>query len=279
MNHPAHKLPRKKHKPFDARYFKCMEEKWLHRSLASLTATEQRMCKEELLDAMRPYVEDVVRSMARREVDPVDDLVQVGCIGVLKALEQYKPDEFGSFKRYASLYISGEIRRYLRDHALMFKAPRPLQELYYRLNMTVHRFRLKEGRSPSDEELIDELHCAPEELDEVRTLEKRSETLSLDEIMLPGSVSSQNGSIPPRNQYFEELMDLSERNSPFHRIETGLNLKGALGKLSPELREAVEMRYFQDLPQQRIAEKSGVSQMQISRRLRKALQQLDSLLR
>jgi RNA polymerase sigma-B factor len=277
-NHPTQKLPRKKPKPFDAKHFKGVEEKWLHRSLASLTEAEQRTCKEDILDTMRPYVEDIVRSMARRDVDPVDDLVQVGCIGVLKALEQYNPAEFGSFKRYASFYISGEIRRYLRDQALMFKAPRSLQELYYRLNMSVHKFRVKEGRSPSDEELLAELHCAPEELDEVRTMEQRSDTLSLEEIMLPVA-SSSHGGVPQRNQYFEELMDLSERGNTFHRIETGLNLKDALGKLAPELRQAVEMRYFQDMPQRRIAEKSGVSQMQISRRLRKALQQLDGLLR
>jgi RNA polymerase sigma-B factor len=278
---PPKKWRRSSMKAFNAAAFQVLETKWLRRPLSALNPQERQQCKEELLDGMRPYIEGIVRSMARRTQDPVEDLVQVGCIGMLKALESYDFRKYGHFRQYASYYISGELRRYLREQALIFKAPRSLQELYYRLNTTIYRFRIKEGRAPTDEELLAELKCAPTELEEVRQLERRSDVLCLEDVMFSshsGNDASGWGSIArPRNRYYEELMD-DQSPSHQHRIETGLILKDALARLTPELRDVVEMRFFQHLPQQRIAEKAGVSQMQISRRLRKALNQLQRFL-
>jgi|GEM_PF-6463684 len=272
---------------FDAKAFQAIEDQWLKRDIHKLPARELNDCKEAILYGMRPYVESLVQSMARRRQDPIEDLVQVGCIGVLKALEHYNHQKGTSFKSYASFYVSGEIRRYLREQSLAFKAPRALQELYYRLNITIKRFRDTHGHAPSDAELLVELECEPNELQAVYELDRRADTMSLEEILLPNDerVQQQAGTIyesfnrgEHQTLYIEELMDVREAKSSILETETKILLKNALNSLKPELKDVVLMTYFEDMPQQRIAEKSGVSQMQISRRLRKALKQLGDTL-
>jgi RNA polymerase sigma factor (sigma-70 family) len=274
-------------KKFNAQEFHTIEQQWLKQDIRKLSDADLHQCKEDVLNGMRPYVESLVQSMARRERDPVEDLSQVGCIGVLKALEHYDYRKGASFKSYASFYVSGEIRRYLREYSLAFKAPRALQELYYRLNITIKRFLDTHGRAPSDAELLETLKCEPKDLRAVLDLDRRAEPLSFEEIILPneqrtqqqaGTIYESFGRSDQQALYIEELMDVCEAKSNILETETKLLLKNALSSLKPELKDVVLMTYFEDMPQHRIAEKSGVSQMQISRRLKKALQQLSGML-
>ena len=86
-----------------------------------------------------PLVKKVARTLARRSTDPVEDIIQVGSLGLIKAIRLYNPEISRNFKSYATYLITGEIRHYLRDKASMIKAPRAIQELAYR----VHKMTLE----------------------------------------------------------------------------------------------------------------------------------------
>ncbi len=271
---------------FNQRRLEALEAQWLTQALDSYSPQEQQACKTAFLDAMTPYVQSVVQSMARRHSDPKEDLLQMGAIGVLKALEHYDPNKGSSFKSYASFYVTGEIRRYLREQSLLFKAPRALQELYYRMLNITKAFQTQNGRDPNELELLNALQCEPVTLSELRHLERRSAVFSFEDALhvdrlqglqdagtLSDSPLSQNDD-PLLIETFSELQD----TGGVPEAEDKLMLRKALARLAPELREVVTLSFFEEMPQQKIAERSGVSQMQISRRLKKALQELDRYL-
>ena len=271
---------------FDSHRLEVLEEQWLQHPLETYAPKDQQRCKADFLEVMHPYVQSVVQSMARRDSDPFEDLVQMGSIGILKALDHYDPSKGTSFKSYASYYVTGEIRRYLREQSLLFKAPRALQELYYRLHSITKNFQNKNGREPNDIELLNVLQCDPQALEELRHLERRSTVFSFEEAFMPDTFQElqqagtledhalQQDDIP---LYIETLLEL-QNTGGLSETEDKLMLNKAIQRLAPELQEVVNLSFFEELPQQKIAERSGVSQMQISRRLKKALQQLDRYL-
>jgi RNA polymerase sigma-B factor len=257
---------------FNGVRLQALESKWLHQPLSAYDAKTKAKCQTDFLEAMTPYVHQVVKSMARRKNDPVEDLVQVGCIGVLKALEHYNPEKGASFKSYASYYVTGEIRRFLREHNLLLKAPRHLQELHFKFNSTIQSFTDKTGRSPTDAELLELLQCDSKDLNDLQHLERRHSLVRLDE-------SPNDDMGEPLDTFLDDselqTFPALQNDGGVTKTEDKLMLKEAIQRLRPELQEVVTLTFFEDLPQQRIAEVSGVSQMQVSRRLRKALQQLD----
>jgi RNA polymerase sigma-B factor len=235
---------------------------------------------------MTPYVEGVVQSMARRHSDPKEDLLQMGAIGVLKALAHYDPKKGSSFKSYASYYVTGEIRRYLREQSLLFKAPRALQELHYRMLNISKNFQAQNGREPSDLELLNALQCEPTTLNELRHLERRSAMFSFEDrlhandeegLQSAGTLNDTPFSQDEASLYLEGFSELQD-NGGVPETEDRVMLRKALRRLAPELRDVVTLSFFEEMPQQKIAERSGVSQMQVSRRLKKALQELDRYL-
>jgi RNA polymerase sigma-B factor len=271
---------------FNQRHLEALEAHWLTQPLDAYTPKEQQQCKTAFLDAMTPYVEGVVQSMARRHSDPKEDLLQMGAIGVLKALAHYDPKKGSSFKSYASYYVTGEIRRYLREQSLLFKAPRALQELHYRMLNISKNFQAQNGREPSDLELLNALQCEPTTLNELRHLERRSAMFSFEDrlhandeqgLQSAGTLNDTPFSQDEASLYLEGFSELQD-NGGVPETEDRVMLRKALRRLAPELRDVVTLSFFEEMPQQKIAERSGVSQMQVSRRLKKALQELDRYL-
>jgi RNA polymerase sigma-B factor len=216
-----------------------------------------------------PYVKKIAHGLARRATDPVEDLIQVGTIGLLKALDKFNPLAGTSFRTYATYFITGEIRHYLRDKANMIKAPRQMYELYYRMNQIVQILSDELGRTPTDAEIAAELECPVHRVNQVQEVDRRRQMISLDTFLL--NESGDEG------VYLERLVD--ERNLEFfHRSESRMVIDQALDDLSPELSSVVRLSYFEDLSQTEIAARLGISQMQVSRRLRKALDLLSKAL-
>jgi RNA polymerase sigma-B factor len=268
---------------FNPHHLEALEAKWLHQPLHCYSPQEQQQCKKAFLEAMAPYVESFVQSMARRHSDPKEDLLQMGAIGVLKALSHSDPNKGSSFKSYASFYVTGEIRRYLREQSLLFKAPRALQELHYRMQSISKNFQAQNGREPNDVELLNALQCEPTTLNELRHLERRSAAFSFEDtfyvnenevIQSAGTLNDSPDLSEEDVPYFETFSELQDTGG-VPETEDKLMIKKALARLAPELREVVTLSFFEEMPQQKIAERSGVSQMQVSRRLKKALQELN----
>jgi RNA polymerase sigma-B factor len=242
----------------------------LHRYL-NLDIKEREKVRDEIFHRCQPYVRKIAYGLARRSSDPVDDLIQMGGIGLLKAMEKFNPLVGTRFKTYATYFITGEIRHYLRDKAAMIKAPRQMYELYYRMNQIIQQLSQELGRPPTDEEVADELQCSVSKINQAQDIERRRLPVSLDQFLVS---DEQAGDVV----YIEKLVDHHQLELSEAR-ENRLLIEKALGTLKPELYDVVRMTYYEDLNQTEIAQKLGISQMQVSRRLRKALDLLFQTMR
>lgn len=242
-------------------------DEMLHRYLvADLDAQSREKVRDQIVARVMPYVKKIAHGLARRSTDPVEDLIQVGNIGLLKAVEKFNPLVGSSFKTYATYFITGEIRHYLRDKTSMIKAPRQMYELYYRINQIVHKLTEQLGRTPTDLEIAEELQCPVNKITQAQDIERRRLPVSLDQFM----VNDNGGN---ETVYMERLVDQSQTEVT-ESHENRMVIERALFTLKEDLRDVVRMTYYEDMSQTEIAERLGISQMQVSRRLRKALELL-----
>lgn len=238
----------------------------INRYLSAAHGLEKTVLKNKIVRHCLPYVTGIARGLARRSNDPVDDLVQVGAMGLIKAIDRYNPLSGNKFKTYATYLITGEIRHYLRDKALMIKPPRQIYELYYRMNQIIQTLTESLGRTPTDMEIAEELQCPVAQVRQVSEVEQRKQLVSLDEYLVKDAHQGET-------QYIERLVD-EKYNAFLVNQESRLMLEKALYKLKREHREVIMMTFYDDLSQSEIATQLGISQMQVSRRLRKALELL-----
>lgn len=246
-------------------------EEQLKDFLACPKGAAKDQLKNQLVKHCWPYVQKIAKGIARRQTDPVDDLIQVGCLGLVKALDKYNPLAGTSFKTYSTYLITGEIRHYLRDKAQMIKAPRQMYELYYRMNQIVQRLSDELGRTPTDAEIAETLECPVETIQNILETDRRRTMVSLDQF-----VSGLDGS-GGETVYVERLVD-DKYTAFLQNQENKLVLESALARLKDEHKQVVKMTYYEDMSQMEIAKILGISQMQVSRRLRKALDLLQTML-
>ena len=216
--------------------------------------------------AYMPLVTKVARSFARRSSDPVEDIVQVGSIGLLKAVDLYLSGKSTSFKTYATYLITGEIRHYLRDKSSMIRAPREIRELSYRVHKITMELTQKLGCTPTDEQLAHALEMPQKKIQEVNDLDRRTTTISIDQT----TVSEAEGSnFTIADKIPDESQDMGQE-----LIENRLILNEAVNSLPEEDKKIIMMCFYDGLNQREISEKLNISQMQVSRKMKKALSRL-----
>ena len=235
--------------------------------------TEDEKTKKHLQNvialAAMPLVKKISRGLARRNTDPVEDIIQVGSVGLVKAIQLYNPKVSENFKTYATYLITGEIRHYLRDKVAMIKAPREIYELAYRVNKVMQKLKDDQGNEPSETVLAEELGTSVGKIKEVIDVERRKQTISLDQVISTGNDESLS--------LFDKISDDNHYNLESFQ-EDKILIKDAINKLDVKLQEVVIMNYFDDMSQTQIASVLGISQMQVSRRLKKALSVLFTIL-
>ncbi len=219
--------------------------------------------------ACMPLVKRIARGLARRSTDPVEDIIQVGSVGLVKAIHFYNPDVSENFRTYATYLITGEIRHYLRDKATMIKAPREIYELSYRVNMLISKLRDNEGNEPSLDALADELDVPVKRVKEVFDIDRRKQTISLDQAIMN---SNDNGF-----SLFDKIADDNYYNLEKFQ-EDKIIINDAVNRLDTQLKEVIKLFFYEDLSQTQISGILNISQMQVSRRLKKAQKQLLELL-
>ena len=235
---------------------------WLNAYKQTDCGKQKKQLQNLIVVATMPLVKKIACSLARRSTDPVDDLIQVGSLGLIKAIEFYNPEISTKFKTYASYLITGEIRHYLRDKASMIKAPREIQELAFRINNYIKQLIETSGDEPTTEEVAKAMDVSVQKVNIAIEVDRRKSTISLDQTI--GSTDDDNLSLAdkiPAGDYQEFLNSYEEK----------IMLSKAIEKLPPELKSVIELNYYEDLNQRQIAEKLNISQMQVSRRLKKAL--------
>jgi RNA polymerase sigma-B factor len=233
--------------------------------LTTYKASDDKKVKKELQNliviAAMPFVKKIAGGLARRSTDPVDDLIQVGALGLIKAIDFYRIEVGTKFKTYATYLITGEIRHYLRDKASMIKAPREIQELAFRINSLMKQLA-KEGQDPTPEAIAQALSLPVNKVNDIIEVDRRKSTISLDQTFTFDDEDTMSlADKIPSGDYQEFLSTYEEK----------MMLSRAISQLKPKMREVIELSYYNDLNQREISEKLNISQMQVSRRLKQAL--------
>lgn len=248
---------------------KAEHTKIVHKLLADYKIKQDKKIRDKIIELNMNLVKKIAHGLARRSTDPVDDLIQIGSIGLMKAVDYFNPKAGAKFTTYATHLITGEIRHYLRDKTSMIRAPRELQELSFRINKIIQRLQSELGREPTDLEIAEVLQeVKKHKIQEAYEVDRRRTLVSLDQTL---SANSDNDTY-----LVDTLMDIKAHRKDGKR-EDYLMLKDLITKLKEPLREIIELIYFQDIPQADVAQRLGISQMQVSRRLKKATAELQAL--
>jgi RNA polymerase sigma-B factor len=219
--------------------------------------------REQLIERYLPLARRLARRYQRAE-EPLEDLVQVACLGLIKAIDRFDVDREVVFSSYAVPTILGELKRHFRDRTWSVRVPRDLQELALRVDRTVTRLSVGNRRSPSVGEIAAAVGATEEQVLEALEAAGAYRAGSLDAPRVVQGV--QDG---------ESLADtLGEEESGFRRAEERATLEPLLARISPRERVVLELRFGADLTQAEIGERIGVSQMQVSRLIRQALARL-----
>jgi RNA polymerase sigma-B factor len=213
-----------------------------------------------LRDALVERYLPLARSLARRyhSGSERDDVLQVASLALLKAVDRFDPDNGAAFTSYATPTILGEIKRYFRDHGWAVRVPRELQELSIRIERVREDLTGRLGRSPTPKELAGELDVGLERVLEALAADTAHHPIALDQ---PGREGDDE---PPR-----VIAKVEEPG--FAAVDDGVEVASLLDCLPERDRIAVELRFRGDLLQHEIAELLGISQMQVSRIISRAL--------
>lgn len=214
--------------------------------------------RDELVERYMPLVRSLAARYAGRG-EPQEDLVQVGSIGLLLAIERFDTERQVQFTTYAVPTIVGEIQRHFRDRAWALHVPRRLKELSVRLTRTIEAKTAELGRAPTIAELA---QATGAEEDEVVEALQTSEAYSTRSLSQPLGRESDD----------ETMQDmLGTDDQGFAEVEDSHLVEVGLAALDERERTIVELRFFQGLTQSEIAARVGISQMHVSRLLRRAL--------
>ena len=195
--------------------------------------------------------------------EPIDDLVQVGYLGLLKAIDRFDPSRGLEFTTYATPTILGEIKRHFRDKGWSVRVPRRLQELSAKVNQATDTLTTQLQRSPTIEEVADYLDASVDEV-----LEAMESSSAYSSVPLEGTGSSEGEDVPSIiDRYASEDNELSF-------TDDRLVIEEALQSFSPREREVIELRFLKGMTQIEIAQQLGISQVQVSRLLRRTLKKI-----
>ena len=217
--------------------------------------------RDELIRRFMRLAERVAHRYTRPG-EPIDDLLQVARLALVKAVDRFDPERGVAFSSFAVPTIAGELKRFLRDTSWALHVPRALQEQAIRVEQTTDRLWRRLQRSPSIAELADELGVTPEKVLEALQGHAARRATSLD---APRAVEDEETSLGDT---------IGAEDAGFELSEERVSVAPALRALRSRERRILYLRFVDDLTQSEIAERIGISQMQVSRLIRQALEEL-----
>jgi RNA polymerase sigma-B factor len=238
-------------------------------ALRNLFVAWQRDGNERARELLLEHYMSLARSLARRYIrssEPFEDLLQVASVGLLRAIDRYDVDRGRPFVAFAVPTILGELRRHFRDAGWSVHVPRAAKERALEVRNARERLLAADGGSPTVNQLAEYL-----ELDVEQVLDAMAAIAAYEVCSLDAQRPSDDGT---GGSYAETLGDYDER---LELVEYDVALRAALAKISQRDRLILRMRYVDELTQSQIAGQIGVSQMQVSRLLRRSLDQLELL--
>jgi RNA polymerase sigma-B factor len=233
-----------------------------HRCYAKLSDDdpERESLREQLITGYRPMAEHIARRFAGRG-EPLEDLIQVATVGLINAVDRFEPDRGSDFISFAVPTITGEVRRYFRDHGWSMRVPRRLKDTYVTVRSVAAELSQQLGRAPRPSEIADQLGVPTSEVIDALDAGDAYRSSSLD-----GILSDDGGAT------LGEL--IGSVDGDLALIDDRETLRPLLAELAPRERTILILRFFRQLTQTQIAEQVGISQMHVSRVLRQTLTQL-----
>lgn len=228
----------------------------------SISEAERQELLERAVKINLPIADSLARRYRSRGED-LDDLVQVARIGLMHAVHRYQPEN-GAFLPFAVPTITGELKRHFRDHCWTVRPPRRLQELHSEVTAAWSELAQLQSASPTVDQIADWLGA-----DRTEVLEAmRSNAFSSASLDTTDGIARASAVIGTMDPGFEEVEDGEERRQQLREVQ------GACERLSVEDRELLRMRFGDGSSQSAIAAELGISQMSVSRRLRKVTRNL-----
>ena len=224
-------------------------------------APERTRLREQLVEAHLPLVEYLARRFRNRG-EPLDDLIQVATIGLIKSVDRFDLERGVEFSTYATPTIVGEIKRHFRDKGWAIRVPRRLQELKLSLTKATSELSQKNGRSPTVAELAIHLGMTEEEILEGLESANAYSAVSLD---APDGGDDDSPAVADSLGMMDDALE---------GVEYRESLKPLLEQLPPREKKILMLRFFGNMTQSQIAGELGISQMHVSRLLARTLAQL-----
>jgi RNA polymerase sigma-B factor len=241
------------------------EELLVHCREFPARSREGEAARETLVRRYEPVVRGCVRQYWGSP-EPAEDLMQVGYVGLLKAINNFDPEFGGGLRAYAVPCITGEVKRHFRDKRWQVRVGRPFQELLLQMRGAAEDLTHELGRHPTEGELAGRLGVTEEELREARQAGEGFAASSLDAPLAGGEDPGDLGSL------------LGEEDAAVDRAVDMEAVAQHWADLPQREQRILIMRFYGNLTQEEIAKRLGISQMHVSRLLARALEQLRNLL-
>jgi RNA polymerase sigma-B factor len=220
--------------------------------------------REELVERFLPLARDLALRYTYAD-EPLDDLLQVASLGLIKAIDRFEPGRGTKFTSYAAPTILGELKRHFRDKGWSLHVPRDLQERTLAVSRATEILSKELGRSPKVREVAEHLGCSVEQVLEAQEASASYEATSLD-----APVARDDGESA-------SLVEMLGREDSSYDLVEDRDAIATTWLALPEVeRRVLELRFMQDLTQREIGERIGYSQMHVSRLLRRALKRLET---
>jgi RNA polymerase sigma-B factor len=228
---------------------------------ADVSGTDRSRARDELVELHLPLVEHCARRFLNRG-EPLEDLVQVGTIGLIKAVDRFDNERGVEFSTYATPTILGEIKRHFRDKGWAIRVPRRLQELRMSIASATGELSQSLGRSPTPAEIAARLGIEVEEVMEGLESANAYATLSLD--------AGDSGDDGPGSM----LETMGSNDEALDKVDVRESIRPLIEALPPRQKQILLLRFFRHMTQSQIAEEIGISQMHVSRLLTRTLAEL-----
>jgi RNA polymerase sigma-B factor len=236
----------------------------LHKRYLETSDPEERdRIRERLVAGYDGLVHFLARRFQNRG-EPLEDIVQVGYLGLIKAIDRFDPGLGNEFTTFATPTILGEIKRYFRDKGWAIRFPRRLQELYQQVVRVNEEMKNQLGREPSVNEVAARLGVEPDDVLEAMEMSTAFTPVSID--------ATTGGDADDDGRQLSEAVGSEDPN--LDRVEMRQILERAMQHLNERERRIMIMRFFDEMSQSEVAKRLGISQMHVSRLQRAALEHL-----
>ena len=224
------------------------------------------VAREQLIRRCQPLARSLASRYARGG-EPLEDLVQVANVGLIKAVDRFDPSRGIAFSSFAVPSILGELKRHFRDHGWAARVPRPLQERVLKVTASTERLSAELGRAPRPREVAADTQLGAEDVLEALGAATAFDSMSLDAPVSPGG--DDGGAT-----YADSVGEVDDR---LELVENRSVVAGAIRALPRREREVLALRFAADMTQSEIASRLGISQMHVSRLIRRSLERLQAV--